>query len=139
MIGFRKIFMLLIFLTGFDFMVYSNPQGIPEGISLAFKAGNSMELAKYFNSNIELVVIQQEDIYSKIQAERILRDFFKNFPPKKFTILHYGGKKDSKYTISELITDNTTFRVYFLLKIREGKLLIYQLRIEKEHELNKSE
>jgi len=139
MIGFRKIFMLLIFLTGFDFMVYSNPQGIPEGISLAFKAGNSMELAKYFNSNIELVVIQQEDIYSKIQAERILRDFFKNFPPKKFTILHYGGKKDSKYTIAELITDNTTFRVYFLLKIREGKLLIYQLRIEKEHELNKSE
>ena len=131
--------MLLIFLTGFDFMVYSNPQGIPEGISLAFKAGNSMELAKYFNSNIELVVIQQEDIYSKIQAERILRDFFKNFPPKKFTILHYGGKKDSKYTIAELITDNTTFRVYFLLKIREGKLLIYQLRIEKEHELNKSE
>jgi len=139
MIGFRKIFILLIFLAGLDFMVYSNPQGIPEGISLAFKAGNSLELAKYFNSNIELVVLQTEDLYSKTQAERILRDFFKNFPPKKFTILHHGGKEDSKYSIAELVTDNTTFRVYFLLKTREGKLLIHQLRIEKEHELKKPE
>jgi len=119
MIGFRKIFVLLIILAGIDIMVYSNPQGIPEGISLAFKAGNSVELAKYFNSNIELVVLQNEDLYSKIQAERILRDFFKTYPPKKFSILHYGGKEDSKYSIAELVTDNTTFRVYFLLKTPE--------------------
>ena len=139
MIGFRKIFVLLIFLAGVNTMAFSNPQGIPEGISLAFKAGNSVELAKFFNSNIELVVLSNEDLYSKTQAERIIRDFFKNYPPKKFTILHHGGKEDSKYSIAELVTDNVTFRIYFLLKTRDGKLLIHQLRIEKENGLKKPE
>lgn len=139
MIGFRKIFILLILLAGPVILAHSNPQGIPEGISLAFKAGNSNELAKFFNSNIELVVLQHEDLYSKTQAERILKDFFKNYLPTKFIILHHGGKKDAKYAIAELSTDNATFRVYFLLKTKEGNLLIHQLRIEKEHELKKPE
>lgn len=139
MIGFRKIFILLIFLTGLELIADSNPQGIPEGISLAFKAGNSVELAKYFNSNIELVVLNNEDLYSKSQAERILKDFFVKYPPKKFTVLHHGGKKDFKYSIAELSTNNITFRVYFLLKTKEEKLLIHQLRIEKENEFKKPE
>jgi hypothetical protein len=38
---------------------------IPEGITESFKKGNSRELARHFNNNIELVVLDNEDIYSK--------------------------------------------------------------------------
>lgn len=139
MIGIRKIFILLIFLSGLNLDVYSGPQGIPEEISLAFKAGNSKELAKYFNTNIELVVLNHEDLYSKSQAERIIKDFFNKYPPEKFTIIHNGGKKDFKYSIAELSSKKITFRVYFLLKTNKDQLLIHQLRIEKENGFEKPE
>lgn len=109
-------------------------QGIPEAISLAFKAGNSKELAKFFNSNVELVILENEDVYSKTQAEMILRDFFDKHSPKNFVILHNGGKNGSKYAIGDLKTAEGDFRVYFLLKKKDNDYLIHQLRIEKENE-----
>ncbi len=109
-------------------------QDIPEAISSAFKAGNSKELVKHFNNNVELVILENEDVYSKTQAEMILRDFFNKYPPKNFAILHQGGKNGSKYAIGDLITSKGNFRVYFLLKKTEDRYLIHQLRIEKENE-----
>lgn len=123
------LIVLSFFLAGFQPV-----QDIPEAISSAFKAGNSKELVKHFNSNIELVILENEDVYSKNQAEMILRDFFDKNPPKNFAILHQGGKNGSKYAIGDLTTSKGNFRVYFLLKKREESFLIHQLRIEKENE-----
>jgi hypothetical protein len=123
-----SILSLFLFIAGFQ-----PPQDIPEAISAAFKAGNSKELVKHFNSNVELVILENEDVYSKTQAEMILRDFFEKQPPKNFAILHQGGKNGSKYAIGDLTTSKGNFRVYFLLKKREDSYLIHQLRIEKEN------
>ena len=42
---------------------------IPEGISLAIKAGNAGELSKYMNSTIELLLLDKEDFYKKSVAD----------------------------------------------------------------------
>jgi hypothetical protein len=47
-------------------------------------------------------------------------------------VIHQGGKEDARYAIGSLETDKETFRVYFLLKNKDNKPLIHQLRIEKE-------
>lgn len=103
---------------------------IPEGIAESFNKGNSRELARHFNNNIELVVLDNEDVYSKSQAELILRDFFSANTPVKFELLHQGGKESSRYAIGNLETKNGNFRIYFLLKLRNGTPLIHLLRIE---------
>ncbi len=123
------LIILFFILAGFQ-----PPQDIPEAISSAFKAGNSKELVKHVNNNVELVILENEDVYSKTQAEMILRDFFDKYPPKNFAILHQGGKNGSKYAIGDLTTSKGNFRVYFLLKKTEDSYLIHQLRIEKENE-----
>ncbi|MDP4188383.1 MAG: DUF4783 domain-containing protein [Bacteroidota bacterium] len=105
---------------------------IPAGIISAFKSGNAKELAVYFNSNIEMSVLDDENIYSRAHAEQLIKEFFAKYPPRNFIILHEGGKEGSKYAIGNLITTNGIFRVYFLLKEREGNPLIHQLRIEPE-------
>jgi len=105
---------------------------IPEGITLAFKAANAVELAKHFHSNIELVILEKEDVYSKAQAEQIIRKFFKDNQPTSFQIIFEGGKENSRYAIGKLVTANGNFRVYFLIKKQEGNPLIHQLRIEEE-------
>lgn len=112
----------------------SGVMNIPEDLKLAFKAGNAQALSKYFNINVELVIQDSEDVYSKAQAEQIVKQFFIKFPPNDFVIVHQGGKDDSKYGIGSLKTSKGNFRVYFLLKMKNGVPFIHQLRIEPEND-----
>jgi len=134
---FVKIYFILLFQVFFVVPAIPMPSGaIPEGIILAFKAGNAEELAKHFNANIELVILENEDVYSKTQAEQILRNFFTNHHPASFKIIFEGGKETSRYAIGSLSTSSGNFRVYFLIKDQDGTPLIHQLRIEEEDEDN---
>jgi len=106
------------------------PGDIPQSMIDAFKSGNTTELAKYFNTSIELAILDQEDIYSKQQAELIVKDFFTKHVPTGFTILHKGGKEGSQYAIGSLTTTAGNFRVTLLIKLRDNKPFIHQLRLE---------
>lgn len=103
---------------------------IPAGISLAFKAGNASELAKYINSTVELLLLDKEDFYKKNVAETILKNFFAEYKVKDFVIRHQGGINDAQYAIGNLKTEKGDFRVHFLLKKVEQELLIHVIRIE---------
>lgn len=105
---------------------------IPEAILNAINTGNSAVLAGYFNSSLELAILSKEDIYTKQQAELIMRDFFSRNTPVSFTVLHKGGKEGSQYAIGNLVTSGGNFRVTILVKVKDNKSLIHQLRFEKD-------
>ncbi len=106
---------------------------VPEGIVLSFKAGNAAELSKFFHTNIELIILEKEDVYSRSQAEQIIRKFFTEHKPEGFKIIFEGGKENCRYAIGSLTTPEKTYRVYFLMKKQDGSPFIHQLRIEKEN------
>ncbi len=111
------------------------PEKIPGDIIKAIETGNAKLLSGYFNQNVELVVLDNDNVYSKAQAQQIVNNFFSNFSPVEdnaFTIIHDSGKADAKYVIGKLKTEKGNFRVYFLLKKNSGKEYIHQLRIEKQ-------
>jgi len=122
---------LLIF-SSMSFTIQEQAK-IPGGISIAIKAGNAAELSKYMNSTIELLLLDKEDFYKKSVAETILKDFFKVYQTKDFTIRHQGAKNDAQYAIGNLKTEKGDFRVYFLLKKVDQELLIHQIRIEPDN------
>lgn len=124
------IFCFLHFYSGF-----SQQGNVNDGIIGAIKAGNSKELAKFFNTNIELIILDKEGVYSKPQAELILKDFFsKNVPSQdRFLKLHEGGKDASKYVIGTLITTKGRYRVYYLMKSLNNELSIHNFRIEDDN------
>ena len=132
MIGFKKITFLLLLLTGLLSSPFYVKAQIPDEIILSLKSGNAKVLSNYFNQNVELVVLDNDNVYSKAQAQQIVSNFFSSFTPENFTILHKGGKEGAKYVIGTLKTKNGNFRVYFLLKQNDGKDYIHQLRIEKQ-------
>jgi hypothetical protein len=117
---------LLLILTG-----GSASREIPVEIAEAINKGNSRDLSRHFNNTIELVILDNEDVYSRSQAELIIRDFFLENKPLKFKLLHQGGKESSRYAIGNLETQSGEFRVYFLIKLLDGVPLIHLLRIEK--------
>lgn len=105
---------------------------IPDDIILSLKSGNAKSLSEFFNQNVELVVPNSDNVYSKAQAQLIVGNFFSSHSPQSFSVIHQGGKEGAQYVIGSLGTQKGTFRVYFLLKKSDGKNYIHQLRIEKQ-------
>jgi len=131
----KKIKVLLtVLIIGVTTFAHASPIfDIPPKIFDAMKVGNAIEIAKYFNSSVELVILDKEDVYSKQQAEQILKGFFDKNKTKSFSLLHQGGKEGAQYAIGNLETvSGKDFRVYFLVKESAGKPLIHQMRIEEE-------
>ncbi len=127
----KKSLWLIVFMF---LLIRSSFSGeIPGQIISSFTSGNASKLSEYFNQTIELTFFEKEEIYSKTQAEIILRDFFTKNPPQQFKILHEGGKESSKYAIGRYTSNSKTFRITFLLKTINSKVFIHQLRIENEY------
>lgn len=106
--------------------------GIPDDINEALKTGNTGVLKQKMNSSVELVILDKENIYSKTQAEQVLKNFFSANKPLSFKVIHNGGSNTSQYYIGSLKTETNTFRVYYLLKNKGNESKIFQLRIEKD-------
>lgn len=132
MLSLKKSQFVIFLFTGL--MIYSlvGTGQVPEQIIVSLKSGNSKNLSEFFNQNVELVVPESDNVYSKAQAQQIVGNFFSVYTPVGFNIIHQGGKEGAKYVIGNLSTKNGIFRVYFLLKQSEGKDYIHQLRIEKQ-------
>ncbi len=127
-------FLLLSFLCIQAESYSSDISEIPEGIITAIRTGNASALAAYFNTSLELAVLDKEDIYTKQQAELIMKDFFIRNVPASFNILHKGGKEGSQYAIGNLETSGGSYRVTILVKLKDNKPLIHQLRFERDGE-----
>lgn len=106
---------------------------IPAALISAFSAGNSNAISAYFGQTVELTLFDQEEIYSKTQAQIILNNFFKENPPSSFKIIHQGGKESSKYAIGSLKTSGNSYRITLLLKASGNDINIHQLRIENDY------
>ncbi|HEY4786340.1 MAG TPA: DUF4783 domain-containing protein [Bacteroidales bacterium] len=126
------LLVLSLFLLSFDL---EQQLTVPEEIYSAIRAGNSKVLAKYFNSNVELVILDKEGVYSKTQAEYIIREFFAKNMPTSLVKRHEGksGKEASKYVICTLSTSKGQYRVYFVMKNNNGEFTIHQFRIENDN------
>ena len=59
-----------------------------ENISSAIRTGDSKQLSRFFNTSVDLTILNKEEVYSKAQAEQIIKDFFSKNTPKSFTIIH---------------------------------------------------
>ncbi|MCZ6914022.1 MAG: DUF4783 domain-containing protein [Rickettsia endosymbiont of Ixodes persulcatus] len=102
-----------------------------DDLSAYFKSSNSKEIAKYFSSTIELIIIDEEDVYSKAQGEQILRDFLIKHPPVKTSIFHKINTNPSyRFGVILLTTAKETFRVSVTMKKFNNSFLITELRIE---------
>ena len=123
------ILILALFMTAFGM----SQNSLSEKAAVHFKTGNSKELAKHFGSNVDLSVKDKEEVYSKAQAELIVKDFFAKHTPTGFKIVHRGTSKSGlQYAIGNLTTSNGNFRVSYYIKNSGGAEVIQQLRIDPE-------
>ncbi|MCB9338072.1 MAG: DUF4783 domain-containing protein [Lewinellaceae bacterium] len=128
-----KNFLFVIFLLPAIAMVDADEFNL-EAISRAIGSGDAEALGQYFDTNVEVAVMDSEKTYSKTDAVKAVKDFFSKNAPKSFKQVHQGASKgqDSQYCIGNLVASSGTFRVYVYMKVSGGKYLIQELRFDKE-------
>lgn len=101
-------------------------------ITKAISEGNAEALGQYFDQSVEISVLDNEDVYAKAQAIKVVKDFFAQNKPKSFSQVHQGTSKgnDSQYCIGNLVTATGTFRVYIYLKVNGNNYTIQELRFD---------
>ncbi len=83
----------------------------------SLNSGNVRQLIQHLHHTVEINILGDEDIGSRIEADRMLQVFFKAHRPKRFQMKHQGKAPDgSQFMIGKLYTQAGIFRTYLVIK-----------------------
>lgn len=121
---------LLVFLCSAAPLV--EPADVLDDIAAGIRSGNAASLAQYFDNNVDITILDKESVYSKAQAQMVVKDFFQKYSVTSFTLIHRGTSAEgSLYGIGNLVTSSGVFRTYYFVKAKNGNHLLQELRFEK--------
>ena len=130
----KTYYSLIIFLGVFCFNISANAQDdIINNSKVALKTANARDLSKFLNDMVDIGFDGEKASYSKTQAEFVLKDFFKKYPPVDFQYVHKGSSKEGlTYTIGNYSYNGGSYRVLIYIKQFKGNFLIDYLDFSKE-------
>ncbi len=123
----------LFVLTAMPF-VQAQSNEISSEIISALDDGDAGAINNFLSPNVELVIGNKNDVFSKQQASGIINDFFRTNKVNGFQVIHKGNKDAASFAIGTLKTSGGNFRVYVLTRKQGSTPLIQQLRIESSND-----
>ena len=125
-----KRFWILLILVFFTFNQVNAQNNIIDDISLGFANSDQQTIAKYLGNKVEINLFDLSSVYSKAQAEMVLKDFFAKYEVQSFQLFNKNNANGgpSKFAIGNLNTRNGNFRIFFILKELEGAYFIQEMR-----------
>lgn len=117
------------------FLIAQAPAGefadVIDDVSLHFQTGNTKELSKYFSTSMSIALRRDEGVYSKVQSEIILKEFFNRNTPESIEFVHrLDSNPNFRYVVLNLKTSTGFFRVSYKLVSEGNKFRMTELRIE---------
>jgi len=125
---------LIVSLLLFPALTAPVASGSMDDIASALRTGDVETLSSFFDSQVDLSIMDQEDTYSKSEATSIVRDFFRRNAPSPFSQVHSGTSAgdEAEYCIGDLETSGGSYRVYIYLANSSGQQVIQELRFDAE-------
>lgn len=102
-------------------------------VESAIAGGNASGLSVFLNSTVEISLPDKDETFSSTQAQFVLKDFFSKNPPKSFKIIHKGSSGNTYYAVGTYTSVKGIFDTNIFIKQVGDKLMIHQLRFEKEN------
>ncbi len=126
-------FSLIIGLTSSVYAQNPSVDAVIQKLKISLKSGNSKELASSFQNMVEVTLPDAESSnYSKTQAEFVLRDFMKKYPPLDFKYIHKVlDPEDYKFVIGEYLYNGGKYRVTMVIKPSKDTYLVDSIVFEK--------
>lgn len=87
-------------------------------------------MAEHLEADVELCITDNTNFLTKAEALKAIGGFLSQNKPTKVTPMHGGSnaKRDSKYKVAKLDTDQGVFRIFVYL---EGGQKIQEVRFDK--------
>lgn len=92
-------------------------------------SGDARSLSRMISSSAEIKLSGVQAEYSPVQAEYVLKDFFKRFPPKDFSISHSSRQQQVQTYVGELSTSSLRFQVIIKLNQQRDETNLFYLAI----------
>lgn len=132
----KKVFwlasLLLVFLTAGPSAAQESGQDVFTPIGKYLQSGDYDKLSAWFADNLELDMLGAVNNCTRNQAKLIMKNFFANYTPKKFSVIHKSGKAPMKYAVGTLSAGGERFRVILYVKTTNAESHIEHLKVERE-------
>ncbi|MDR0737626.1 MAG: DUF4783 domain-containing protein [Prevotellaceae bacterium] len=132
-----KTFFLLFFI--FPVIATAETPQIPcenlfDPIIKVLKNNSAEAFSNYFADAVEFDIFGENKIYSKLQAEQVVKTFFTRKSIKQIIMKHCSGKDYLKYAVAEITdTEDLLYRATIFVRIEsDGNAVIQEVRLEKE-------
>lgn len=126
----KTIIFLFYSLLFFGVSIDQNPSTAFDSLEKALASGDFKRIVSHIEDKLLLEINKPESVYSKAQAELILKDFFEKNKPKNFTIKSKSTVKGNYALIGNLSTEGgKTFRVSLTLRESGAKMFLDKLSI----------
>lgn len=125
----KKIFFLLCL---FAINLTDAQQTTFDNLAVGLKQGNEKIVLAQVVDKLLLNIDQKEAVYSKSQAEMILKNFFKKNPPLRFEYIFVGKKSNVNCAVGILSCKEKEYRISITLKEVVPVYKLEQLTIEQK-------
>ena len=127
-----SIFCVLVY--GASQAQYASNRTPLEDMVNAIKNDRVADMSKFFDNFVPITINNAQSIYSRNQAEVVLKDFFDKNIPKQFDVMDNGSPDNaSKFIIGNLTaTNGIKYNVYILIKLKDGNYVLQDFRLNKE-------
>lgn len=128
----KKLYKNVFFTILLTFSVLAVKAQVIEDVVNNIRAGNVPGVAKYFDNSVTITINGTQSIYSKTQAEMVLKDFFIRNQVKDFDVKQSGtAGTTSRFAIGNLATSNGTYQLYVVMKQKDVNFMLQEIRFEK--------
>jgi hypothetical protein len=114
---------------------YAQSNRLPlEDVVNAIRNSRIEDMSRYFDNVVPVTLNNSQAIYSRNQAEAILKDFLEKNPPRDFTVMDNGSpNSSSKFMIGSMLsTTGVRYNVYILMKLKDNNYVLQEIRFNKE-------
>ena len=124
---------LIVFVLTLQVFAVSAQSDVIYQVRETIKTGSSKELSRYLFQTVDVTIEGKVQSYSKAQAEFVFRDFFRQYPPSEFNIIHQGSSKGGQpFAIGQYKSGDETFRVFMKVKTVNKQQLLHEISFSKE-------
>ena len=114
------------------FLVSGQQETIKE-ITGHLQKGDAAKLSTVFSKTIDIGLPGKDNTYSDSQAEMVMKEFFRKYPPKSFSIEQQESQgENAHYAIGYYLTGDDKLQVYIMIRKNETGWVIHKLKFEEK-------
>jgi hypothetical protein len=102
----------------------------------AFAAGDAAALLAHAAERIEIALLGQGKLYSRAQATYVMEDFFRRFPPVRFTLHHESHDDENWFATGryQYAHGDHPLYLYVRLRLKGQRWEVREVRVEQRRD-----